>query len=400
MNIISSRIGLLKPSGTLAIADLSRKLKSEGKNILDLAEGESDFETPGHIADEAKKAIDDGCTRYTAVDGIPALKKAIQRKFFEETDIEFESANIIVGAGAKQLIFAALMATIDEKDEVVVPSPFWVSYRDIAEVFGGKVITVDLNESSGFVPNVEALTKEFTKKTKWLILNSPNNPTGAVYTKAFFSELEKALEAFPDIMILSDEIYEEITYNGERAPSILTAAPKLKERSLVINGVSKKYAMTGWRIGYAIGPKNLVSAMNTIIGQTTTNACSISQEAAAKAISGSQQFFKSFMVEYKKRRDFIVEELSEIKGLSFAKPEGAFYIFVSCKDFLNKYKYKEKRIQTDVDFVSYVMDVGGVSVVPGTAFGMEGYFRICFAKNQDTLKEAMKRIKDALNLLK
>lgn len=399
MSIISQRMSLMRPSGTLAIMDMSRTLKAQGISVFDLAEGESDFATPAFIADAAKKAIDDGFNRYTAVDGIPSLKKAIQDKYIAETDTTFEMDEIIVGTGAKQLIFAAMMGTVNPGDEVVFPTPCWVSYRDIAEVFGAKTIAVPCQESAGFQPDLAELEKQFNDKTKWLILNSPNNPTGAVYSKAFYAQLEKVLEKYPNIYVMSDEIYEEVTYTGERAPSMLVAAPNLKNRTLVVNGMSKKYAMTGWRMGYAVGPRDIVGTIKTLIGQSTTNATSIVQVASASALQGPQDFFDTFLAEYTKRRALTIEAVSTMDGLTFSEPDGAFYMFVNCQYFLGKHTYNGKVMETDVEFVAYLMGEAKVSVVPGSAFGMDGYFRICYAKSEDVLQAAFANMKKAIEKL-
>ena len=388
MSIISDTLKRIKPSATIAVSQKARELKAAGVDVIGLGQGEPDFDTPDNIKDAGIKAIKDGDTKYTAVDGTPALKKAIVDKFKRENNLVYSTEQVTVGTGAKQVLFNAFVATLNKGDEVIIPAPFWVSYPDMVLLAGGKPKIIKCNESDGFKITPKKLKKAISKKTKWLILNSPSNPTGAGYTKDEIEELSKILIKNKKIHILSDDIYEHIRYDNFNFFTIAQVS-KLKDRTLVLNGVSKSYAMTGWRIGYAAGPKELIKAMGKVQSQSTSNTSSISQAAAVEALNGNQDFISERSHAFKKRRDFVVSSLNNIKGLSCIKPNGAFYVFPNCKKLLNK----KTKLKTDADFVEQLLIKANVAVVQGSAFGLDGYFRISYATSMEKLKVAMDRIK-------
>ena len=388
MSIISDTLKRIKPSATIAVSQKARELKAAGVDVIGLGQGEPDFDTPDNIKDAGIKAIKDGDTKYTAVDGTPALKKAIVDKFKRENNLVYSTEQVTVGTGAKQVLFNAFVATLNKGDEVIIPAPFWVSYPDMVLLAGGKPKIIKCNESDGFKITPKKLKKAISKKTKWLILNSPSNPTGAGYTKDEIEELSKILIKNKKIHILSDDIYEHIRYDNFNFFTIAQVS-KLKDRTLVLNGVSKSYAMTGWRIGYAAGPKELIKAMGKVQSQSTSNTSSISQAAAVEALNGNQDFISERSNAFKKRRDFVVSSLNNIKGLSCIKPNGAFYVFPNCKKLLSK----KTKLKTDTDFVEQLLIKANVAVVQGSAFGLDGYFRISYATSMEKLKVAMDRIK-------
>ena len=388
MSIISDTLKRIKPSATIAVSQKARELKAAGVDVIGLGQGEPDFDTPDNIKDAGIKAIKDGDTKYTAVDGTPALKKAIVDKFKRENNLVYSTEQVTVGTGAKQVLFNAFVATLNKGDEVIIPAPFWVSYPDMVLLARGKPKIIKCNESDGFKITPKKLKKAISKKTKWLILNSPSNPTGAGYTKDEIEELSKILIKNKKIHILSDDIYEHIRYDNFNFFTIAQVS-KLKDRTLVLNGVSKSYAMTGWRIGYAAGPKELIKAMGKVQSQSTSNTSSISQAAAVEALNGNQDFISERSNAFKKRRDFVVSSLNKIKGLSCVKPNGAFYVFPNCKKLLNK----KTKLKTDADFVEQLLIKANVAVVQGSAFGLDGYFRISYATSMEKLKVAMDRIK-------
>ena len=388
MSIISDTLKRIKPSATIAVSQKARELKAAGVDVIGLGQGEPDFDTPDNIKDAGIKAIKDGDTKYTAVDGTPALKKAIVDKFKRENNLVYSTEQVTVGTGAKQVLFNAFVATLNKGDEVIIPAPFWVSYPDMVLLARGKPKIIKCNESDGFKITPKKLKKAISKKTKWLILNSPSNPTGAGYTKDEIEELSKILIKNKKIHILSDDIYEHIRYDNFNFFTIAQVS-KLKDRTLVLNGVSKSYAMTGWRIGYAAGPKELIKAMGKVQSQSTSNTSSISQAAAVEALNGNQDFISERSNAFKKRRDFVVSSLNNIKGLSCIKPNGAFYVFPNCKKLLNK----KTKLKTDTDFVEQLLIKANVAVVQGSAFGLDGYFRISYATSMEKLKVAMDRIK-------
>jgi aspartate aminotransferase len=399
MAFISDSLKKIKPSPTLAVTAKAAELKAAGKDIIGLGSGEPDFDTPVNIKEAAKKAIDKGETKYTAVDGTPALKKAIVDKFKRENNIEYTPANITVGTGGKQVIYNALMATLNVGDEVIIPSPYWVSYPDIVALGNGTSIFMDCTEENGFKMKPEQLRKAITPKTKWLILNSPSNPTGASYSFDELKALTDVLLEFPHVYIMSDDIYEHVNYDGFKFNSVLQVEPKLKDRALTVNGVSKAYSMTGWRIGYAGGPVELIKAISVIQSQSTSNPSSISQAAAVEALNGTQDFIKPNNDLFKRRRDMLVAGLRAIPGLTCNNPEGAFYVFPGCKGVFGKKTPSGKIIANDNDFAAYLLEDFLVAVVPGVAFGAEGFFRISYATSDENLKKALERIKEAVGKL-
>jgi aspartate aminotransferase len=388
MSIISNSLKRIKPSPTIAVTQKARELRAAGKDVIGLGAGEPDFDTPDNVKRAAIKAIKDGDTKYTAVDGTPALKKAIINKFKRENNLTYTADQITVGTGGKQVLYNAFMATLNKGDEVIIPAPFWVSYPDMVLLSGGKPKIVKCSEADGFKLTPKSLKKAITKNTKWLILNSPSNPTGAGYTKKEINDLAKVLIKHKNVHILSDDIYEHISYDNFKFYTIAQVS-KLKDRTLTMNGVSKSYAMTGWRIGYAAGPKDIIKAIGKIQSQSTSNPSSISQAAAVEALNGNQSFIKKRSKAFKERRNFVVKSLNAINGISCLTPNGAFYVFPSCKGLLNK----KTELKTDTDFVQKLLEKSNVAVVQGSAFGLDGYFRISYATSMQNLKKAMERIR-------
>jgi len=391
MSIVSNNLKRIKPSPTLAVTQKARELKAAGKDVISLGAGEPDFDTPDNIKQAAIKAINEGDTKYTAVDGTPVLKDAIIKKFKRENNLEYQVDQITVGAGGKHVIYNAMVATLNEGDEVVIPAPYWVSYPDIVLLAGGTPIILKCNEKQGFKINASELEKSITKKTKWIILNSPSNPTGVCYSEDDIREIAKVLIKYPHVYILSDDIYEHVAYEGFKFFTIAQIT-ELKERVLTMNGVSKAYSMTGWRIGYAAGPKEIIKAIAKIQSQSTTNPSSISQAAAVEALNGTQDFIKERATSFQERRDFVVKALNEIDGIECINPDGAFYVFPSCKGLIGKKDSSGKEIITDTDFVQSLLENSGVAVVQGSAFGLEGFFRISYATSIDSLKKALEKI--------
>jgi len=392
MSIVSNTLKRIKPSPTIAVTQKARELKASGKDIIGLGAGEPDFDTPDNIKQAAIKAIKDGDTKYTAVDGTPALKDAIVKKFKRENNLEYQTDQITVGAGGKHVIYNAMMATLNEGDEVIVPAPYWVSYPDMVLLAGGNPIILECNEKQGFKINPSELEKSITKKTKWIILNSPSNPTGACYSEKDIREIAKILEKYPHVYILSDDIYEHVAYEGFKFFTI-AQIDNIKNRVLTMNGVSKAYSMTGWRIGYAAGPTEIIKAIAKIQSQSTTNPSSISQAAAVEALNGTQDFIKERAIAFQERRDFVVKSLNKIEGIECLNPDGAFYVFPSCKSLIGKKDSSGNVFKTDTDFVQSLLENSGVAVVQGSAFGLEGFFRISYATSMENLKKAMERIK-------
>ena len=388
MSIISKSLKRIKPSPTIAVSQKARELRAAGKDVIGLGAGEPDFDTPINIKNAAIKAIRGGDTKYTAVDGTPALKNAIIKKFKKENNLKYSIEEITVGTGGKQVLYNAFMATLNKGDEVIIPAPFWVSYPDMVLLAGGKPKFVKCSEEENFKLTPKKLRKAITKKTKWIIFNSPSNPTGASYTKSEIKKLSKVLEKNKKIYILSDDIYEHITYDKAKYFTIAQIA-SLKNRTLTMNGVSKSYAMTGWRIGYAGGPKEIIKAIRKVQSQSTSNPSSVSQAAAVEALNGTQKFIKTRSKEFKKRRDFVVGSLNKIKGINCLTPNGAFYVFPSCKKLLGN----KTKLKTDIEFVKKLLEKSNVAVVQGSAFGLSGHFRISYATSIKILKVAMKRIK-------
>ena len=398
MSILSTSLSRIKESPTIAITQKARLLKESGKEVIALASGEPDFDTPNNIKEAAIKAIKEGQTKYTAVDGTPELKKAIVNKFKRENNLSFDVDNITVGTGGKQVIYNCILATINSGDEVIIPAPYWVSYPDMVLLAGGTPKFVECDEQSNFKISADQLDKLITNKTKWFILNSPGNPTGMCYSRLELTELVKVLKKHKHVNILTDDIYGHILYqdkgaNDSRFVNILEIDDSLKYRTLVVNGVSKAYAMTGWRIGYGAGPKELIKAIQKIQSQSTTNPSSVSQAAAVEALNGDQGFINPRALEFKKRRDFVVNALNNIKGLTCVNPEGAFYVFPNCKKLMNKKTSSGKIIKNDTDFATYLLEETGVAIVQGSAFGLEGYFRISYATSMQILEKAVIKIK-------
>jgi len=391
MSIISDSLKRIKPSPTIAVTQKARELKAAGKDIIALGAGEPDFDTPINIKNAAIRAIKKGDTKYTAVDGTPALKKAIVNKFKRENKLNYSIDQITVGSGGKQVIYNAFMATLNKGDEVIIPAPFWVSYPDMVLLAGGKPRIIKCTEQENFKLTPKKLRKAITKKTKWLIINSPSNPTGAGYTKKEIQELAKILIGNKKIYILSDDIYEHVKYDNFNFFTIAQVS-KLKDRTLTMNGVSKSYAMTGWRIGYAAGPKDIIKAIGKIQSQSTSNPSSISQAAAVEALNGPQGFIKMRSKAFKERRDFVVKSLNAIDGIECLNPDGAFYVFPSCKGLIGKKDSNGKKLKTDTDFVKSLLETSGIAVVQGSAFGLEGFFRISYATSMKNLKKALEKI--------
>jgi len=391
MSIISNNLKRIKQSPTIAVTQKAKELKASGKDIIGLGAGEPNFDTPDNIKKAAIKAIQDGDTKYTAVDGTPSLKKAIIKKFKRENNLDYQLDQITVGTGGKQVIYNAMMATLNNGDEVVIPAPYWVSYPDIVLLAGGTPIILECNEKQGFKIKPTDLEKSITKKTKWIILNSPSNPTGACYSEKEIREIGKILEKHPNVFILSDDIYEHITYKNFKFFTIAQIS-NLKDRVLTMNGVSKAYSMTGWRIGYAAGPKDIIKAIAKIQSQSTTNPSSISQAAAVEALNGEQNFIQERSKSFQDRRDFVVKALNAIEGINCLKPDGAFYVFPRCKDLIGKKDSNGKEIKNDTDFVQSLLENNGIAVVQGSAFGLEGFFRISYATSMENLKKALEKI--------
>ena len=388
MSIVSNSLKRIKPSPTIAISQKAKEMKDAGKDIIVLGAGEPDFDTPENIKNAAIEAIKRGDTKYTAVDGTPALKKAIQSKFLRENKLSYGLDEITVGTGGKQVLYNTFMATMNKGDEVIIPAPYWVSYPDMVLLAGGSPKIVECSETEEFKLTPTKLQKAISKKTKWFILNSPSNPTGACYSKKEIEDLGKVLIKNKHVYILSDDIYEHIVFNNFNFFTI-GQIKELKSRTITMNGVSKSYSMTGWRIGYAGGPKEIIKAIAKIQSQSTTNPSSISQAAAVEALNGPQDFIKIRSDSFKERRDFVVRELNNIKGISCLNPDGAFYVFPSCKKILSK----KTKLKTDQEFVEKLLEQTGVAVVQGSAFGLDGYFRISYATSMENLKKAIERIK-------
>ncbi len=399
MTFLAHRLQNVKPSPTLAMNAKAAAMKAEGRNILSLSAGEPDFDTPEFIKEAAREAMVQGLTKYTAVDGLPALKKAIQKKFLRDNNLSYELSEIMVGNGGKQIIFNALMATINPGDQVIIPAPYWVSYPDMVALFGGCPQFVDCGIDQNFKITPSQLEKAITPHTKWLILNSPSNPTGEVYTRKEITELAHVLRRHPHVHIMSDDIYEYLVYGEAHFISILEVAPDLKDRTLIVNGVSKSYSMTGWRIGYGAGPQNLIKAMTMLQSQSTSNACSISQAAAIQAIEGDQSFINEWRASFERRRDLVVKGFSEIPGLTCMSPGGAFYLYINCEGLIGKKTPNEMVLMTDDQISEYLLEYAEVAVVSGSGFGLSPYFRISYATADEILQEACRRIDEAVKKL-
>lgn len=388
----SAALARISPSPTLAMTQLARDLKAKGRDVISLSVGEPDFDTPDHVKAAAIEAIRRGETKYTAVDGIPELKAAIIAKFKRDNNLVYSTSEISVAPGGKAVIFNAIMASVDAGDEVIIPAPYWVSYPDIVQLAGGKPVIVKTKEADGFLLTPDALERAITPKTKWLILNSPSNPSGAAYSRSALRALADVLLKHRQVMILTDDIYEHLLYDGAEFATIAEVEPRLFDRTLTLNGASKSYAMTGWRIGYAGAPAKLVAAMAKIMSQSTTNPCSISQWAAVAALNGDHSFLRERNEAFRARRDRVVALLNEAPGLSCRKPEGAFYVYASCAGAIGKTAPSGRKIETDQDFAMALLDAEDVAVVFGSAFGLSPYFRVSYATSMGQLEEACRRI--------
>ena len=393
MSIISDSLKRIKPSPTIAVSQKAKELKAAGKDVIGLGAGEPDFDTPDNIKNAAIKAIKDGDTKYTTVDGTNLLKQAIVNKFKRENNLTYSTDQITVGAGGKHVIYNLMMATLNKGDEVIIPAPYWVSYPDIVLLAGASPVVIECSEEQGFKLSAKDLESKINNNTKWLILNSPSNPTGACYSEQEIKNLSHVLKRNPHVNILSDDIYEHIIYDGFKFFTI-AQIPEIKNKVVTMNGVSKSYSMTGWRIGYAAGDKEVIKAIAKIQSQSTTNPSSISQAAAVEALNGKQDFISVRAKAFQERRDFVVNSLNAIEGISCIKPDGAFYVFPSCKGLIGKKDKNGKKINSDSDFVESLLESNGVAVVQGSAFGLEGFFRISYATSMDKLKDAMERIKN------
>ncbi len=400
MNFVADRINRINPSMTVGINIKAKAMKEQGKDVIVLAAGEPDFNTPKNIRDAANKAMEEGKTKYVPGKGTPELQKAIQKKFKEDNNIDYSLDEIICGVGGKHIIYNAMMATINSGDEVIITAPYWVSYPDIVLLAEGKPVIIECPENQNFKIKPEQLAKCITPKTKWLMLNSPSNPTGAVYSKEELKDLAKVLINHPHVLIMCDDIYEKIIYDGLEFHTLASIEPSLKNRCLTLNGVSKSYCMTGWRLGYCGAPKEIIAAMNKIQSQSTTSTSSITMAASVEAISGPQDFILDHNKKFIKRRDLVVRKLNEIDGITCSKPDGAFYVYPNCRDILGKITPNGKKISTDEDFMTYLLEDQGVAGVHGSAFGLSPYFRLSYATSDHILEDACNRIQLACSKLK
>jgi aspartate aminotransferase len=391
MGFLADALARVKPSATIAVTNKARELKAAGRDVIGLGAGEPDFDTPENIKTAAIKAITDGKTKYTAVDGIPELKAAIVEKFKRENGLTYETSQITVGTGGKQVLYNALIATLNPGDEVIIPTPYWVSYPDMVLLAGGEPVIVEADKST-FKITPEALNAAITSRTKWLIFNSPSNPSGAAYTEAELKALCAVLMKHPHVWVMTDDMYEHLVYDDFKFTTPAQVEPALYERTLTVNGVSKAYAMTGWRIGYAGGPADLIKAMAKVQSQSTSNPCSIAQWAAVEALNGTQDFIPKNNEVFKGRRDLVVSMLNQANGINCPVPEGAFYVFPSCAGTIGKTAPSGKVIESDEDFVSELLEAEGVAVVHGSAFGLGPNFRISYATSTEALEEACTRI--------
>ncbi|MEQ9315007.1 MAG: pyridoxal phosphate-dependent aminotransferase [Henriciella sp.] len=397
---LSRAVERVQPSATIAVTTKANEMKRAGINVIGLGAGEPDFDTPEHVKEAAIKAIRDGKTKYTPADGIPELKEAICAKFKRDNDLEYKPSQINVSPGGKAVLYNAFMATLNPGDEVIVPAPYWVSYPDMALLAGGTPVFVQCGPNSNYKLSPEALESAITPNTKWLVLNSPSNPTGAAYTKAELRGLADVLLKHPQVWVMTDDMYEHLVYDGFDYWTIAQVEPKLYERTLTVNGVSKAYAMTGWRIGYAGGPEKLINTMRKIMSQSTSNPCSISQWASVAALNGDHSFLAERNDVFKSRRDMVVKALNECEGLSCATPEGAFYVYPSCAGVIGKTSPGGTKIGSDKEFASALLEEEKVAVVFGEAFGLSPAFRISYATSTEALEDAMVRIKRFCGALK
>jgi aspartate aminotransferase len=395
MSFIAERLSRVKQSPSIVMTQKARDMRAQGRDVISLSAGEPDFDTPDNIKEAAIRAIRAGDTKYPPVDGTVALKAAIVAKFKRENGLDYKPSQVTVGTGGKQVIYNAMMATLDPGDEVVIPAPYWVSYPDMALMAGGTPVFVNCPQNNGFKMLPQHLDAAITPKTKWLILNSPSNPTGAAYTAKDLRAIADVLLKHPNVWILTDDMYEHLVYDDFKFATIAEVEPKLYDRTLTMNGVSKAYCMTGWRIGYAAGPEPLIKAIAKVQGQSTSGPASISQAASVEALNGPQAFIAANNKIYKERRDLVVAMLSQAKGITCHRPEGAFYVYPSIAGLIGKTTPQGKRIGTDEDFVSYILETEGVAAVHGAAFGLSPHFRVSYATSTTLLEDACKRIQRA-----
>lgn len=391
MGFIADALARVKPSATIAVTNKARELKAAGRDVIGLGAGEPDFDTPENIKAAAIQAIREGKTKYTAVDGIPELKEAIVGKFARENGLTYATNQVTVGTGGKQVLYNALVATLNDGDEVIIPTPYWVSYPDMVLMAGGTPVIVEADQTT-FKVTPEALEAAITPKTKWIIFNSPSNPSGAAYTRAELAAIAEVLMRHPHVWVMTDDMYEHLVYDDFEFTTLAQVEPGLMDRTLTVNGVSKAYAMTGWRIGYAGGPVELIKAMAKVQSQSTSNPCSVAQWAAVEALNGPQDFIPSNNEVFKGRRDLVVSMLNQASGLTCPTPEGAFYVFPSCAGTIGKTAPSGKVIETDEDFVTELLETEGVAVVQGSAFGLGPNFRISYATSTEALENACTRI--------
>ena len=400
MSFLAARLSRVKPSATIAISAKANALKAQGKNIIALSFGEPDFDTPDNIKEAAIKAIRAGDTKYTAVDGTAKLKEAIVAKFKRENGLSYTTKQVTVGTGGKQVLYNAFMATLSAGDEVIIPAPYWVSYPDMVLLAEGTPVFVACTQETGFKMKATELEKAITPKTKWVLLNSPSNPSGAAYTHAELKAITDVLVRHPHVWVLTDDIYEHLVYDDFKFSTPAQIEPSLYDRTLTMNGVSKAYCMTGWRIGYAGGPEQLIKAMGDVQSQSTSNPCSISQAAAVEALNGTQDFIPKNNAVFKSRRDLVVKMLNQAQGLDCHTPEGAFYVYPSCAGLIGATTPTGQTLKNDEDVCGYLLESQGVAVVHGAAFGLSPHFRVSYAASTDVLEEACRRIQKACSELK
>jgi aspartate aminotransferase len=399
VSFLASRLARIKPSATVAVTAMALELKAAGRDVIGLGAGEPDFDTPEHIKEAAIKALRDGKTKYTPVNGVPELRQAICAKFKRENGLEYKPDQITVGCGGKQVLYNAMVATVEAGDEVIIPAPYWVSYPDIVLLCEGTPVIVDCPAENGFKMKPEDFERAITPKTKWVILNSPSNPTGAAYTEAELRALCDVLLRHPHVWVLTDDMYEHLTYDDFKFTTPAQIEPALYPRTLTMNGLSKAYCMTGWRVGYAGGPIELIKAINKVQSQSSTHTSSISQWAGVAALNGPQDFIPKHNKVFQERRDLVVSMLNQANGIQCPKPEGAFYVYPSCAGTMGRKTPDGKKLQTDEDFVTYLLESEGVAVVQGSAFGLAPHFRISYATATSALEEACLRIQRACGAL-
>ena len=395
MGFLSDAIGRIQPSPTVAVTTRANEMRAEGRDVIGLGAGEPDFPVPEHAQEAAIQAVRDGKSKYTAPDGTPELKDAVRAKFERDNGLEYSRDEIVIGVGGKHVIFTALLATLNPGDEVIIPAPYWVSYPDIVQFAGAKPVIVSAGAEQGYKLTPEQLEAAITPRSKWLVFNSPSNPTGAAYTRAEIEALAEVVRRHPQLWVLADDIYEHIVYDGFEFSTIAQVAPDLKERVLTLNGASKAYSMTGWRIGYGGGPKQLMRAIAKLQSQSTTNPCAIAQEAARAALEGPQDFLPARAASFQDRRDLVLSMLGQVHGLSLVKPEGAFYVYPEISGIIGKTRPDGRKIESDEDFATYLLEAEGCAVVHGAAFGLSPAFRLSYAIDSAQLEEACTRIQRA-----